>query len=132
MPTSSPVAPLRPPPGLFQSIREYLATWVEVLRTRLDLFSTEWQEEWQRLEQILILAAAAIVCLTFAALLATLLVVAAFWETNYRLAVLAGCAGLYLAAGIVVGLIARRKSRNKPKLFSTTIGELAKDYQHLS
>jgi uncharacterized membrane protein YqjE len=103
-----------------------------LLRTRLELFSTEWQEERERLEEIVLLAAAAVLCLTFGVLLVTLFVVVAFWDTNYRLLVLGGFALLYLIAGIVVGLITRRKSRNRPKLFSATLGELAKDYRHLS
>jgi uncharacterized membrane protein YqjE len=122
----------RPPPSLFQSLRGYLGTWVELLRTRVELFSTEWQEERERLEQIVILAAASLLCLTFGVLMVTLFVVVAFWDTNYRLAVLGGFAVLYLAAGTVVGVITRRKSRSKPKLFSATLGELAKDYRHLS
>jgi uncharacterized membrane protein YqjE len=105
---------------------------VEVLRTRLELFSTEWQEEHQRLEQILILAAATVLCLTFGLLLVTLFVVVAFWETNYRLAVLGAFAVLYLVAGGIAGWVMRRKSRAKPKIFSATLGELAKDYRHLS
>jgi len=122
----------RPQPNLYYAARNYLATWVEVLRTRLELFSTEWQEEFQRLEQILILAAATVLCLTFGLLLVTLFVVVAFWETNYRLPVLGAFAVLYLVAGGVVGLIMRRKSRSKPKIFSATLAELAKDYRHLS
>jgi len=98
----------------------------------LDLLSTEWQEECLRLEQMLILTAATVLCLTVGALLGTLFVVVAFWDTDYRLAVLGGFAVLYLASGVIVGLVMRRKSRQKPKLFSASLGELAKDYQHLS
>jgi uncharacterized membrane protein YqjE len=118
--------------SLLHSCKAYVATWVELLKTRLDLFSTELQEERERLQQILFLAVTAVLCLTFGALLVTLLIVAAFWETNYRLVVLGGLALLYLVAGVVVGLITRHKSRNRPKLLSATISELAKDYQHLS
>ena len=122
----------RRPPTLFQSLKGYLGTWVELLKTRLELFTTELEEERERLEQILILTAASVFCLSFGVLLVTLFVVAAFWDTNYRLAVLGGFAFFYLALGVVVGLITRRKSRQKPKLFSATLGELAKDYHHLS
>ena len=132
MPTPDRGATSRPSPGLIQSLKGYLAAWVELLRTRLELFSTEWQEERGRLEQIVILAATSLLCLTFGVLLVTLFVVVAFWETNYRLAVLGGFAVLYLAAGVVVGIITRRKSKNRAKLFSATLGELAKDYRHLS
>jgi len=128
----NPGAAAGPRPGLLQSLKGYLATWVELLRTRLDLFSTELQEERERVEQIFVLAAASALCLAFGLLLVTLLVVVAFWETPYRLAVLGGFALLYLAAGTVVAVVARRKCRNRPKLFSATLTELAKDYRHLS
>lgn len=119
-------------PTLLQALKGYLATWVDLLRTRLDLLSTELQEEKGHLQEVLILAVASLLCLTFGALLVTFLVVVVFWETDYRLAVVGGLALLYLAAGVVVGLITRRKSRSRPKLFPATLGELAKDYQRLS
>ena len=120
------------PPGLIQSLKTFLRTWVELFRTRLDLLSTELQEERQHLQQIVILGAAALLCITFGVLLVTLFFVAVFWDTNYRLAVLGGFAVFYLGTGIIVGLITRRKSRLKPKLFTASLAELAKDYSHLS
>jgi uncharacterized membrane protein YqjE len=132
MPNPDSETQKQPPPGLLQSLRGYLATWVDLLRTRLDLFSTELQEEKERAQQLLVLAATALLCLTFGALLVTFFVVAVFWETNYRLAVLGGLALLYLAAGTIAAMITRRRIRARPKLFSATLGELAKDYRHLS
>ncbi len=120
------------PPSLIQSLKAYLATWVELFRTRLELFSTELQEERDRVQHLLIYAATAVLCLTFGLLLITLLVVAAFWDTPYRLAVLGGFALLYTAAGIVLGIVTHRKYRLKPKLFGATLAELTKDYQQLS
>jgi uncharacterized membrane protein YqjE len=132
MPTSTPAALSHRPPSFHQSIKAYLATWVELLKVRLELLSTEWQEECQRLEQILLLAATAVACLALGVLCITLLVVAVFWDTDYRLAVVGGFAGLYLALGVAAGLLMRRKTRSKPRLFATTLSELAKDLQHLS
>jgi uncharacterized membrane protein YqjE len=131
MPNPNP-APETQARGLLYSARAYLATWVEVFQTRLDLFSTELQEERQRLQEIALLAAASLMCLGFGALLVTFFIVAAFWETRYRLLVLGLLAVGYLAAGVIVGAITRRKSQTKPKMLSATIEELAKDYQHLS
>jgi len=119
-------------PSLLQSLKTYLATWVDVLRTRLDLFSTELQEERERLQQLLVLALVSLLCLVFGALLVTFFVVVAFWDTNYRLAVVGGLALLYLTAGAIAAVVARRKSQHRPKLFSATLNELAKDYKHLS
>ena len=102
------------------------------VHTRLELFVAELEEERDRLTQLLILTAAAVFCLMFGALLATLLVVALFWETDYRLYVLGGLALIYLIAGGVMVAITRKKTLNRPKLFAATLGELAKDYDHLS
>jgi len=119
-------------PGFLQSLKTFLGTWVDLLRTRLDLFTTELQEERLRLQELVVLGLAALLCLSFGVLLVTLFVVVIFWESNYRLLVLGGFAVLYLAAGVAAGMAARRKARNRPKLFSQTLAELAKDYQHLS
>jgi uncharacterized membrane protein YqjE len=132
MATAASRAESQSAPSLIQSLRAYLATWVDLLRTRLELVSTELQEERARLEQILILGAAALVCLIFGLLLVTFFIVVAFWDTNYRLAVVGALALAYLAAGSIVGLITRRKSRQRPKLLAGTLEELAKDYRQLS
>jgi uncharacterized membrane protein YqjE len=118
--------------GLFQSLRGHLGTWVDVLRTRLELLSTELQEERLWMQRVVVLAVASIVCFAFGALLVTLFVVVAFWETDYRLVVVGGFALLYLLGGVVAALVARRRMRDKPKLLSATIGELAKDIRHLT
>ena len=120
------------PLSLLQSLQTCFRIWLEILHTRLDLFSTELEEEKNHLQGVLILAVTSLFCLMFGALLVTLLVVAAFWETDYRLIVLGALALLYLAAGAIVAVIARRKTRNRTKLFAASLGELAKDYRHLS
>jgi uncharacterized membrane protein YqjE len=105
---------------------------VDLFRTRLDLFTTELQEEREHLQQSLLLAATALFCLAFGVLLVTLFVVVAFWDTNYRLVVLGAFALLYLIAGGVIGAVTRRKQKTRPKLLSATLGELAKDYRNLT
>lgn len=132
MPTSERGADPQPPLGVLQSLKAYFATWVDLLAVRVELLSTELEEEKQRLQQMLILGLAAAVCLAFGAFLATLFVVALFWETDYRLTVLGVLTLLYLAAGGVVAVIMARKSKSRPKLLSATLGELAKDYTHLT
>lgn len=122
----------RPSLSLLNSLNAYVGTWVDLLRVRLDLLSTELAEERERIQQLMIMAVIAVVCLGFGVLLVTMFVVAIFWETEYRLAVLGGLAGFYLCAGAAFALISRRKSRAKPKLFSATLDELAKDYTHLT
>ncbi len=132
MPTPERRAEPQPSLSLLQSLKAYFAAWVDLLAVRVELLSTELEEEKQRVQQLLILAVAAAVCLAFGALLMTLLVVVVFWETDYRLAVLGAFALLYLAAGAVAAVLAARKSKTRPKLLSATLGELAKDCQRLT
>lgn len=132
MPTPERGADPQPSVGLLQSLKAYFAAWVDLLAIRVELLSTELEEEKQRVQQLLILAVAAAVCLAFGALLVTFLVVAIFWETDYRLAVLGAFAVLYLAAGAVAAVVAARKSKARPKLLSATLGELAKDLNQLT
>ncbi|MFO1499601.1 MAG: phage holin family protein [Verrucomicrobiota bacterium] len=114
------------------SVKGYLATWVELFRTRMELLTTELEEERERVQQAFLLATVAVLCLTCGALLATLFVVVAFWETPYRLAVLGGFALLYFVAGGIVAMLTRRQLRNRPKFLAASLGELSKDYQQLS
>jgi len=118
--------------GLLQFLKGYLGVWVEVLRTRFDLVLNELEEERERLQQLVILAAATCFCLGVGVLLVTFFLVVLFWDSNYRLAVVGGLAVAYLAAGVLAGYTARQKLRQRPRLFSASLGELAKDSQHLS
>ena len=107
-----------------------MASFVGVLQTRLDLASTEIAEERERLKELLLLAAIALFCLSLAAILLTALVVAVFWETH-RLYVLGGLVLFYLAAGAIAALVLRKKAAARPKLFSATFAEFAKDRERL-
>jgi len=118
--------------GLMGSIRSGLAAWVALLKTRIEIISTELEEAKIHLEQMVLLAVAALYCLSFGLLLLTLFVVTWFWETQYRMHVLGGFALLYLGAGIASALILRNKVKNKPKLFGSTVAELSKDHEQLS
>jgi uncharacterized membrane protein YqjE len=68
----------------------------------------------------------------FGALFVTLFVVMLVWDTQYRLVAVGGFALLYLAAGVIAGLMTRQKSRDRGPLLSATLAELAKDCQRLS
>jgi uncharacterized membrane protein YqjE len=103
-----------------------------LLKTRLHLLANELEEEEERIQQILVLGATAVLCLVIGSLLVTCFIVVLFWETNYRLIVLGGFALFYLIIGGIAGLITLRKSRQRPRLLSATLGELAKDHQRLS
>ena len=107
-----------------------MATWVAILRTRVEIISTELEEQREWLEQLVIYGVAALFLLSFGLLLLTLFVVMMFWE-SHRLLVLGIFAALYLLGGVAAVLAFRNKVRNKPKLFAATSEELAKDHAYL-
>jgi uncharacterized membrane protein YqjE len=116
--------------GFFDSLRAVMASFVGLLQTRLDLASTEIEEERERLKELMLLAAISIFCVSLGVILLTGLVVIVFWETH-RFSVLGGLALTYLAAGATAGLVLRKKAAARPRLFAATCAELAKDRERL-
>lgn len=116
--------------GLLGSARRLLHTVTSIVATRLELLANELQEERLRLSQMLFLALAAAFCFGMGVLLLTLFIVVLFWD-SHRLAVLGGLATLFLASGSLLWLLLRSKAQAKSTLFSTSLGELAKDRAHL-
>ena len=113
-------------PGLFHSARKLLANLAGLAHTRLELLSTELQEELARLGEILL---AAIVSLFFAFLgiaFAAVAVMIAVGEP-YRLAVAVLFAVLFLIIGALSAWWMRRVARAKPRVFDASLGELRKD-----
>ena len=112
--------------GLLHAIRAAIAALSSGLQTRLALAATEMEEEGERLKQTLILTLLLFFGLSFGIILLTIFVVVIFWEGGWIYAV-GGLAVLYIAVGMTAGLMLRNIVRGKPRLFSATLGELAKD-----
>ena len=115
-----------PAPGVIASLRSLAANAVAIVHTRLELLANEVEEERVRTLEILLLAAIALFCAAVAVLLITTWIVVALWE-QYRLATLAALALAYLiVAGIALRSL-KARSAARPKLFSTSLAELARD-----
>ncbi|NTV96401.1 MAG: phage holin family protein [Thiobacillus sp.] len=117
--------------GLLNSLTALAATLVAMAHTRLDLLSTDLEEEREHLLSMLVLTLVALFSLGIGMVLVTIFVVVAFWDT-YRLLVLGTLAGLFLVVGIAAWRFAIRKARTKPRLFAATLSELLKDRQQLT
>ncbi|MHB1675978.1 MAG: phage holin family protein [Sulfuriferula sp.] len=117
--------------GLFDSLRVLAASLVAIAYTRLDLLSTDLEEEWERLVSLLIMMLAALFCLGVGVVLMTILIVVAFWD-SYRLVVLTGLTALFLIGGVAAWQFVTRQRKNKPRLFTASLEELAKDHQQLT
>ena len=110
-----------PAAGLFQSLSNFASTLVAIAHTRLQLLTTELQEEVRQVGAILLWAFIAV----FAALIAFV-----FWDTHrgaVSLAMIAGFLGIAAAAALTL----RSKLRSKPPLLDDTLAELAKDRDQL-
>jgi uncharacterized membrane protein YqjE len=116
----------RAQPGLLGSARAVLVALLDIGQTRLQLASTELEEERVRVAELLLWAAAALFFLGVGLVMAGLLLVLVFWD-GPRVLALALVAGAFLAAGVVLAVGWRRKARTKPPLLATTVAELRRD-----
>lgn len=116
--------------GLLASLAALAATLVAIAHTRLDLLSTDLEEEREHLFSLMVLTLAALFCLGVGVVLATILLVVAFWDTH-RLLVLGGLSGFFLTMSMAVWAFALHKARAKPRLFAASLSELFKDRQQL-
>ena len=116
--------------GLLESLTTLAATLVAIAHTRLDLLSTDLEEEREHVSSLLLLTLVALFCLGVGVVLVTILLVVAFWDTH-RLLVLGSLAGSFLAIGVAAWGFAIHKARTKPRLFAASLSELMKDRQQL-
>jgi len=106
-------------------------TLLSIFQTRLELLSNEMQEERLCIEQKLFYGSIALFFLGLSTILLTALVVVVFWD-SYRLPLLAGFTGVYFVAGLLAWNALRRAAREKSKLFSASLAELADDRYQLA
>ena len=119
------------PGGLFGPVKALAATLLAIAHTRLELLSTELEEEWIRFVSILRWALAALFCAAVGIVLATLFLVFALWETHPLLA-LGIPAILFFLAGVLAWRVVDAKVQSKPRPFSASLTELEKDREQLN
>jgi uncharacterized membrane protein YqjE len=117
--------------GLLRSLRNLAATLIALARTRLELLAAELEDERLRLLELVAWGCAAAFLLALGMVMLTVFVLLVFWDVNRILAAFLLAAG-YLAAGVALGLHVRNKAREKSRLFSASLAELAKDRDRLT
>ncbi|WP_297365475.1 phage holin family protein [Acidiferrobacter sp.] len=117
--------------GLLTGVKRLLATFVGILHTRLEILSTELEEEAWWVGELLVYGVVSLLFLGLGLLVMTLFAVAAFWNTH-PLAVLAAFSVFYLAISVIAALVVRHKLKTRPRFFSATLSELGKDREHLT
>jgi uncharacterized membrane protein YqjE len=117
--------------GLFDSLKALLATLLGIAHTRVELISTEVEEQFARLVSLLVWGLVALFFAFTAVILSAIAVVVMFWDSNRVLAA-AGLAAVFVISAVVavLGFIARAKAR--PRLFVASLEELTKDRDQLN
>jgi uncharacterized membrane protein YqjE len=116
--------------GLMQSLSNFAGTLLGLAHTRLQLLTTELQEEVQRAAQLLVWAFVSLFAAMLALFLGALTVIFVFWDTHRVLAALL-MTGVLLTIAIVAALVLRSQLKTRPPALNATLAELAKDRDHL-
>ena len=120
----------QPVTGLLHSLSNFAGTLIAVAHTRLQLLTTELQEEVRQVGAILLWAFVAAFTAMLGLFLAALVVIFAFWETH-RIAASLAMIAMFVGMAIFAGLVLRNKLRSKSPLLDDTLAELAKDRDNL-
>jgi uncharacterized membrane protein YqjE len=121
-----PDAPL----GLFKSARRMLETLLAITQTRLELVTTEIEEELHRVAEILLWMFVVVFFAGLTVLMLAFVIVIAFWEDHRLLAASLTTLGFVIVTGIAL-LVVRAKARARPKLLEATIEEIKRDREAL-
>lgn len=119
------------PHGLLSSLKVLAGTLLATAQTRLEILSTEIEEEKIRIGQQLLLAVVALFCFGLGIVFLAAFLTVLFWE-SHRLFVLGTLTLLFFGGGIAALLISRAKAGERSRLFADSLGELAKDREELS
>ncbi len=114
-----------PPRGLLSSLRGLAVDAVDLLKTRLELLTTELEEEKVRLLSLLTFGAIALVFLAAGLVFLAVFLTVLFWE-GQRLLALGVFTTLFLTAGTAALLAALARVRAGSRLFAS-LAELSKD-----
>jgi len=114
------------PDGLLASLKQLLKTVLETVQLRLELLGTELEAEKSRVFDVLVMALLALVFLALGLVLLCGTVILLFPD-GWRLAAAAGLATFFLAGGVVLIFLARRRLRNPLGMFHASVKELVRD-----
>jgi uncharacterized membrane protein YqjE len=116
--------------GLIGSLRGALSTLVAIAQTRLEIISTELQEEVGRAAELLLWAFVALLAAGIGLFLGALVLIVVFWDTH-RLLVSLLVMGFFFLLALAAVLVLRARLKSRPRLFEATIAEFARDREHL-
>ncbi len=119
-----------PVSGLFKSLANLVATVIAIAQTRVELLTTELQEEIHRAAEIMVWTLVALLAAAMGLFVTALVIVFVFWDTHRLLASVL-VASSFFALAVAALVVLRLKVRNRPRLLEGTLAELAKDRDQL-
>ncbi|HVY24535.1 MAG TPA: phage holin family protein [Steroidobacteraceae bacterium] len=122
--TAGPIA------GLLHSLAQLAATLLSMVHTRIELVTTELQEQARHVITVLLWSLLALLMLGMGCLFAALLVIIVYWDTHRLLAAICVTASFFVIAA-VAALTVFIKLRTHPKLLQATLDELKRDQELL-
>ena len=117
--------------NLLRALQNLGGSFLAIVQTRLELLSTEIEEEWLRLAGFALLALAALFCVGVAIVLAVVFIVAAFWD-SYRLSAIIALGAVFALIAVVLWRLLVMRYAAKPPLFAASLKELRKDREFTS
>jgi uncharacterized membrane protein YqjE len=114
------------PAGLLTSLRGLATTAVDVLRTRLELFKLEAQEEVGRVSGLLMWGIAAVLLAVVGATFFAVFLTVLLWDSQ-RLLALGIFSALFLGAAGLAIFMTLRLARQGSQLFASSLTELRHD-----
>ena len=117
--------------ALRKSLLGVASSLIELGRTRFELLALEASAEKARLLKLLGCSFAALLFLTLAVLVFSILVAGYFWPTDERYMALGALAAIYAVLGLGLLYAVRRMLTVGPAPFAATLEELARDVQLL-
>ncbi len=117
--------------NLLRALQNLGGSFLSIVQTRLELLSTEIEEEWLRLAGFALLALAALFCIGVAIVLAVVFIVAAFWD-SYRLSAIVALGAVFALIAVVLWRVLVMRYAAKPPLFAASLKELRKDREFTS
>jgi uncharacterized membrane protein YqjE len=116
--------------GLFASVRQLLATVLEIGHVRLRLLGNELEQEKLRIFDGLLLAGVGLMLLSVGTLLLCALILMLFAE-GYRLAALAVMTLAFIVGGVFAMRAGGQRLRGPGHIFQATLDEIAQDHEAL-
>jgi uncharacterized membrane protein YqjE len=116
--------------GLFKSLTNLFATLAVLAQTRLELLTTELQEEVHRARTLVVWTFIAILAAALGLFFGGLTIVIIYWDTHRILAALLVTSS-FIAFAVVSAVVLIAKINSRPRFLDATLTELAKDADSL-